>query len=192
MSASLIVSIRFIPWTSESTVAILSSQWAVRLQFVLAAIYTLATVRSLRTPLRDWGWSSHGVRVLREISIGAAAALVMWPLLALRGTVLDSHNDLLSIRQSLILSFVAWTPMLEETLFRGMLYRHVRDHLRWLPTVMVTSVVFALMHSSSRMPSAYMAGLVYGCLREWRRSLLAPVVAHAASNLLSMAAAGLL
>ena len=78
------------------------------------------------------------------------------------------------------------TPMIEETLHRGALYRHLRDRLRWPIAVLISASVFACVHTPmSRWPFVFVGGLGYALLREWRGSLVAPLTAHAVSNLLA-------
>ena len=192
LAATWIAAITFIDWDwdDDSTLAVLSSLG--RYLPLLAVVYVLARVRSFRVPFAELGWW-RGRGVLRELSIGVLAGLLIWLVRLVPRTVLGSDASdsfLLSKSTVVILEITVWTPIVEETLYRGALYRYLRDRLRWLPTVVFSSAVFALMHSSSQMPYAYVLGLVCALLREWRGSLIAPVAAHASWNLLSTAAAG--
>lgn len=154
------------------------------LPYLVAIGYACVHVHSVRVPLADWGWRrGHGVP--RELSIGIVAGIVAW--LARHLTHTLAGPDAIGIFP--VVGTVLIAPVLEETLYRGMLYRHLRDRLRWLPTALITATVFALFHSFSQMPYAYVGGLLYALLREWRGSLIAPVAAHASMNLLSVAAA---
>jgi membrane protease YdiL (CAAX protease family) len=82
---------------------------------------------------------------------------------------------------------VAWAPIHEEILFRGMLYRHLRDRWRWPVAVLASAGVFAAMHRSPALGvnvNALVGGLGYAALREGRGSLVAPIVAHMTTNLI--------
>ncbi len=82
------------------------------------------------------------------------------------------------------LSAVIWAPVIEESVFRGALYRWMRGWARpWL-TILLTAVVFGLIHPytpAGLIPVA-VVGLTLGALREWRGSLIAPVTAHFLHN----------
>jgi membrane protease YdiL (CAAX protease family) len=82
-------------------------------------------------------------------------------------------------------------PVVEETMFRGVLYRHLREATGgWKPTAsvlasaLVVSVVFAMIHPQGLLFVPVLGGLAFSfCLaRQWRGSLLAPMVAHGLNN----------
>ena len=77
-----------------------------------------------------------------------------------------------------------WAPIVEETMFRGCLYRWCRVRMTWIPTMLVTAAIFGAIHpySIGGMISVAFGGLTLGLLREWRQSLYAPIVAHALYN----------
>jgi membrane protease YdiL (CAAX protease family) len=152
----------------------------------LAAIgYVCVSAHSVRVPLAEWGWhGGHGVP--RELSIGIVAGIVGWS--ARHLSVSAAGPDAIFLAPAV--GTVLLAPILEETAYRGMLYRHLRDRLRWLPATLITATVFALFHSFAQMPTAYVGGLLYGLLREWRGSLISPVAAHASMNLLAITDAG--
>lgn len=82
-------------------------------------------------------------------------------------------------------------PIVEETLFRGLLYRHLR-HLtrraRWslgvIASAVVSSLIFAVIHPQGWVGVPVLTAIALGlCLaREWRDSLIAPMVMHGMSN----------
>ncbi|MDG2292340.1 MAG: CPBP family intramembrane metalloprotease [Phycisphaerales bacterium] len=82
-------------------------------------------------------------------------------------------------------------PFLEETVFRGLLYRQLRSASRAWSTVgsiamsaLVVSVVFAALHPQGVLAIPALAALATGMtlMREWRGSLLASIVMHALNN----------
>ena len=77
-----------------------------------------------------------------------------------------------------------WAPVVEESIFRGALYRFCRGYMRPVWCVLITSTLFGLYHpyEAGGLVSVGLAGLVFGYLREWRGSLIAPAVAHALHN----------
>lgn len=82
-------------------------------------------------------------------------------------------------------------PITEEIFFRGLLYRHLRESTRaWrmgLSTVFcaaATGFVFAVIHPQGIVAVPVLGALAFGfaVAREWRGSLVAPIVAHAINN----------
>lgn len=77
-----------------------------------------------------------------------------------------------------------WAPVIEETMFRGALYSHLRAHLGWIGSGWIVGVIFAAIHPQgwTFIPVLASIGFVLASLREWRGSLLAPITAHALNN----------
>ena len=152
----------------------------------LAIGYAFARCRSVLVPLAEWGWR-RGRGIWRELLIGACFGLVVFPLRFIPGEALradDSGLIPISAVVLALLSSVVWAPIVEETVCRGMLYRYLRDHLRWPLAVLVSAALFAVMHRSlAAFPCHFISGVTFALLREWRGSLLAPVAAHATINL---------
>ncbi|MFO0881444.1 MAG: type II CAAX endopeptidase family protein [Gemmataceae bacterium] len=82
-------------------------------------------------------------------------------------------------------------PVVEEAMFRGALYRHLRDATgAWRPWISVavaalaSSVLFAAIHPQGwlAVPALTMLALVFALAREWRQSLVPAMVAHAINN----------
>ena len=83
-------------------------------------------------------------------------------------------------------------PIVEETMFRGVLYRYLRDatniqNARWL-SVAVSSVIggliFAMIHPQGLIGIPILTTLAIGfsLVREWRNSLIGPIIMHAINN----------
>lgn len=92
--------------------------------------------------------------------------------------------------QLVLLACVA-APIVEETMFRGVLYRQLRDAtFRWslgisiLVAAVVNSFVFAVIHPQGwlAVPALMSLALGFSFMREWRGSLLAPMTAHGINN----------
>ena len=82
-------------------------------------------------------------------------------------------------------------PIIEETVFRGVLYRHLRECTRSWRTgasiafsVGFTSLIFAVIHPQGliAVPALMAVATGLSLAREWRGSLLAPMVMHATNN----------
>lgn len=79
---------------------------------------------------------------------------------------------------------IIWAPIIEEVIFRGALYRFLRARMGAVLTVLLTATAFAIAHPYGTLGllSVFTGGIVFGLLREWRGSLVAPMVAHAIHN----------
>jgi membrane protease YdiL (CAAX protease family) len=82
-------------------------------------------------------------------------------------------------------------PVVEEILFRGVLYRHFRDlSHRWaagasfLFAALMSSFVFAAIHPQGifGVPVLMALALAFSMAREWRGSLMPAIVAHGINN----------
>ncbi len=97
--------------------------------------------------------------------------------------------------QLLLLACVI-APVVEETAFRGLLYRHLRDATRrmrlWSSTLLsalVSSLLFALLHPQGILAVPVLTGiaLALAFMREWRGTLVPSIFAHGLNNALVMA-----
>lgn len=86
-------------------------------------------------------------------------------------------------------------PIVEETMFRGFLYGHLRGTVSpriraasMIAAALVSSVVFAVIHPQGVLFVPALAGLAIGfCIhRELRGSLVAPMVAHGINNTVTL------
>ncbi len=77
-----------------------------------------------------------------------------------------------------------FAPFIEETLFRGALHRHLRGRLGFLVAALIGGLVFAALHPQGwiAIPALTGMGIGFALIREWRDSLIAPMVAHAINN----------
>jgi membrane protease YdiL (CAAX protease family) len=83
-----------------------------------------------------------------------------------------------------VLSSCLWAPFFEETFFRGALHRYLPSRLGIKGRVLITAVIFGAIHpyGPTGLIDVMLAGLIFGLLREWRGSLIAPMVAHFLNN----------
>lgn len=87
-----------------------------------------------------------------------------------------------------IVSFAAlatvWAPIVEEAVFRGSLFRHLRARWSLLGAGALSALVFGLMHQYPiyLLLPVITLGFCFALMREWRGSLIAPMVAHALHN----------
>jgi len=98
-----------------------------------------------------------------------------------------------SLTDRLVILFLACVaaPIVEETVFRGLLFRYLRESTSrlgrfrgWLVSALGSSFVFAAVHPQGLVAVPALMGLAVGfCLiREWRGSLVPCMVAHGINN----------
>ena len=96
--------------------------------------------------------------------------------------------------QLLLLACVA-APILEETMFRGFFYRHLREATgamsTWISVLLsalIASAFFAVLHPQGLLaaPGIIGIGLALAFMREWRQSLVPSMLAHAINNAIIM------
>ena len=145
------------------------------------------------------GWHV-GRGVWREIGAGIVGYLAALPLLAL-GMVMSlvlqrlsgsdtSHPIVNELGQggarTLAIFFLAavWAPVVEETMFRGALYHHLRRRFSWAVTAVLVALLFAAVHPQgwAGIPALGAIAIAFAGIREWRGSIIAPTVAHAINN----------
>ena len=73
-------------------------------------------------------------------------------------------------------------PIIEELVFRGMLYPAWALQWGWFPSALATSLLFAILHPNRF--SQFFASLLYICLFRRTGSLRAPIIVHALFNVL--------
>ena len=96
----------------------------------------------------------------------------------------------LGIAYVVLMACVA-APIVEETMFRGVLYRHLRelsgDWARWgsvIFSALFNALIFAAIHPQGFVGIPVLAALAinFSLVREWRDSLVAPILMHAINN----------
>jgi membrane protease YdiL (CAAX protease family) len=101
-----------------------------------------------------------------------------------------SDGNLLMITQVLLLGVIA-APIVEETMFRGVLYRHLRDASRTLGTVLsivvavtVNGLIFAVIHPQGivAIPALFALAAGFALVREWRGTLVPSMIMHGINN----------
>jgi membrane protease YdiL (CAAX protease family) len=95
------------------------------------------------------------------------------------------------VRAQVLLVACVGAPLVEETMFRGLLYRHLREASVRFGRVAgvffsagLTSFVFAVIHPQGLLGIPVLATLAFGfaLMREWRGTLVPSMVAHAVHN----------
>ena len=75
-------------------------------------------------------------------------------------------------------------PLIEETMFRGVLHRGLRHSFSLPVAGLIAAICFAAVHPQDIVALPVLAALAFGfmLIREWRDSLIASMVAHGLHN----------
>jgi len=84
-----------------------------------------------------------------------------------------------------LLGTVVFAPILEEVVFRGLLYGTLRRRLGWPAAAVLSAAVFAAAHGYglAGFGSVFASGIMWAIAYEKTKSLLPGMVAHAANNI---------
>jgi membrane protease YdiL (CAAX protease family) len=171
--------------------------WGINLLIILCA------VRLTRVPVRDYlGWVRPR---LRDVALGIAVPVALYAALCLlyvyagaaAGAVQDYRAAIAAGMSPWWFVLQAWptlilSPFVEETFFRGFLWRGVQYRFGNGIAFLVTTVLFAAMHYSYWMPGGVVdagsvvqyliSGVIYGWLRWQSGGTVVPMIAHALDN----------
>lgn len=77
-----------------------------------------------------------------------------------------------------------WAPIVEETVFRGGMYRALRGFLPMILASIVSAIAFGFMHGYFvlLLGPVITIGFIFALIREWRGSIIGPMAAHALNN----------
>jgi membrane protease YdiL (CAAX protease family) len=183
------------------TNSLLATELTVLAATLAIALWPLARGMSWPQLRQSLGWNT-GAGLFTEMGAGVIGYLAGLPVIAIgfvatfiiakHAHVDPSHpieNQLIgpmSVKKFLMLLTGASVaaPILEETVFRGALYFHLRRRWRpWLSAIVV-AVLFAAIHPQgwAAIPVLGSIAVVLALLREWRGSLLASMTAHGINN----------
>jgi len=94
-----------------------------------------------------------------------------------------ANGNFFTIAMLFILA-TTWAPIVEEAIFRGALFRHLRGYMHWVFAAIASAILFAFMHDYGPLLVAPLIalGFMFAFMREWRGSLIAPMTAHFLHN----------
>jgi membrane protease YdiL (CAAX protease family) len=145
------------------------------------------------------GWYT-GQGLFREMGAGivgytaglpivVVAALATMMLTRISGTnpshpfVLADTKQIWQVLELYVLGCV-FAPLVEESLFRGTLFNHLRQWHGWLLSAVVSSFIFAALHPQGwvMIPVLGSIGFILAGIREWRGTFIASATAHSLNN----------
>ncbi len=92
-----------------------------------------------------------------------------------------------------VLATVVAAPLVEELLFRGLIYKRLRRHFRPLYCALISSLIFGITHGNLvQFLYAFAVGMALAYVFERYKNLWAPVLLHAMANLTAVTLAGMI
>lgn len=168
--------------------------YAAIIDFVLLG-YALQVLERRKQPLRWhwWGWR----RLVTELGLAAAISFSIGGIFSIIGILVGDRPSWEEgpwpemIRSESILEPVLYillavsiSVVAEELFFRRLLYAYLRARIGMLLAAIAQAAIFALLHREADIDLVLMfvTGIILAAVYEWRKTLLAPIFLHAASN----------
>lgn len=197
----------FFPGAPWSIWVALLGQWA------LVACIFWPVVRGLTWPEWRAGIGWHAPRgVVREVCAGLCTYLAGLPFYFAMAVVVmllmvlveaarkalgmpeqppptNKISEIVSGGGPLVLATVfllatVWAPIVEESIFRGALYRHLRGRYALIGAGFFSAAAFSLMHGyvAVQLLMVFTLGFLFAVMREWRNSIIPSATAHCLHN----------
>lgn len=130
-------------------------------------------IRRISMPMILWG-----------VVLMLASGVVLEPLLALFPTeAYDGVTDAIGFGGWAILSTVIAAPILEEILFRGLVFESCAERYGKGVALLISSLLFGIVHGIPvQIINAFVVGLILGYIYLKTRSLLSVIILHAVNN----------
>lgn len=78
-------------------------------------------------------------------------------------------------------------PVVEELLFRGLIFKRLRSSIKFVPAAILSSLMFGIIHANAlQFVYAFILGLFMAYIYEQFKTVWAPVLFHAGANLISV------
>jgi uncharacterized protein len=183
------VVLRFVPL--HDMLPLLGAFFAIGFLAVVVAVAPLGRAAIPALGLRPANWKYVVFGALGTMALSVAVSQIGLQPEGMK-QVLDIVRDLHQLALSLLLLAVL-APLVEELVFRGLLYGWLAG--RWGKNVgwIVSSLAFAAAHAEpAHIILVFPLGLLFGWLRQRTDSLLPSLVAHVANNSLALVAAAYL
>jgi membrane protease YdiL (CAAX protease family) len=179
------------------SVSVLFSAFSIALYVAFFVALWLIVVVWRAVPWRTVGLRRVGLGLLLAMIPAGVGVLVLNVIILLPLTFFlglgdpdtnSSQNDVLVSDGGMSLIELLWlaiplvvlAPIVEELLFRGLLYRYLRGRVGVVAAVVISALVFAVLHVV--IPPLFVMGIVLAVLAERTGSLWPGIVLHATNN----------
>ena len=126
----------------------------------------------------------HFPMILWGVVVLLASGVVIEPLLELFPSApYEAVQQTIGLGGWAIMSTVVAAPILEEVLFRGVIFESCRERLGTGGAVLLSALLFGLIHGIPvQIVNAFVVGLILGYIYLRTRSLMSVIVLHAINN----------
>lgn len=164
---------------------------------VLMPVFAILLRRDDRNRIQLQGFSYTGLDIKNVCLIavlGMSAAVSVNAIVSLSGLAYFSpkYQQVSQIIYSggifmEIVSAVIAAPLLEELLFRGMIYKRLRDLCSAKTAILVSAAFFGIFHGNLvQFVYAFVIGIMLAFVYEKMKTIWAPVIFHIGANLISV------
>jgi membrane protease YdiL (CAAX protease family) len=179
--------------------SMLSAEWLLVLFLPVWFLWPIWRGVSRAELLRGLGWH-RGRGVLREMAAGIGgyigglpllvAAIIVTSVLGKISNTTPEHPIQFEVGKGwwntlqIYLLACLWAPFVEETMFRGAFFHHLRQRWRWLAAAPLVALLFAALHPQgwTAIPVLGTLALTFAGIREWRGSIIGCMTAHFLQN----------
>lgn len=161
---------------------------------IITTVIAFPVVRSFYVrPEKEEKGEHRCIRYLFLAGVGAAAAIVLNNLIALT-PLIETSGTYREVSAALYGNTIFWeilatgifTPVIEELLYRGVVYQRLREWLGIVPAVLLSAVLFGAMHMNIvQFVYAGLIGLLLAYVNEVF-GLSASITVHAAGNIIGI------
>lgn len=180
----------------------------ITMQGVIYVFFLLLVRNFIREHSMDWnqsfGFRTTGLKTIIPTAMIALSAVLIpvevftgitilifkwmgWPMTP--QPILEIFENIKNpaIKGGVILIAIAGAPLVEELLFRGILYPFLKNKFGFRNALWLTSFLFAAfhLHLPSLLP-LFVLAVAFTLLYEWTGSLIAPILMHAGFNSMSL------
>ncbi len=129
------------------------------------------------------------------IVFGASACLALNNLISFSGLIEMFSEEYEEMSNALysesivvqVLTMVIAAPVLEELIFRGLIFKRLRTYTRFIPAAMISAAIFGIYHGYVVQGIyAFCLGFLMCLVYERTHTIIGPMVFHAAANAISV------
>lgn len=135
---------------------------------------------------QKFGIKSIGFLIILGIALNLSYNLIMGGL----NSIVHFTNNYDAINISMALYIVCTGilgPILEEFLFRGIVFNKLKTFNKQMKAILITTITFAIFHSNPiQMLYAFCLGFILIYVYEKYKNLAAPILVHIASNIMNI------
>ncbi len=170
--------------------ALPSPEWTLLASFIFGGVLTLVVAmlmgRKMNEPLRAIAKGELAIFKVVTITVGLAVACLviakcwLWSLVVVGVTLPESTVDISYWPMVILIVFAA--PLLEEPIFRGKIYRAMQTAWSVKKSMLISSLLFAVVHPGFSFLPVFCLGLACAWLYQKSGSLKYSILLHALYN----------